>query len=227
MTNSIQQADQLGGKVVIGIGDLFMSPIHLFNYGIKALQNLPVEPEHFSNTTPELLEVAKKIITSFTQYHSRILKSTSTWSGEIRNTAENATKFVLSPISFCKIGKAIQTVIAEKTIGNIAQVLSFIAMQVFHILPYTIIAAFASGVIFLYYQAPVALITCFAGSLLLVQVYFIIRLVKEIEVTNKILETNLNSLQIFKSISNVGSGISTSCKKAIRWTASWIPISTN
>ncbi len=171
------------------------NPLHYFNLFIDMMRNLPVEErKHIVTEIPNPLDIAETAFVAISEYHMKIAKYGSEWSMEVKINSENLIKPLFYPIAFCFAGRAIGDFICQDLFGNLMRTTAFIAFQFFHVIPYALGAAAISGTLYLYQTAPVTLLTTISGNLLALQVYYIFRLVKEIEVTNQILDQRLDEI---------------------------------
>jgi membrane protein implicated in regulation of membrane protease activity len=155
-------------------------------WGINFFKNLPIEErKEVDIYTPSPMEIAKSGIDLFADYHIRVLKTTSRWSEGVRNRVEWLLSKSLFPLSFCKIGKALQHSISYDLIGSVAQIVAFCALHVFHLVPYVVISTLIVGSVTMYYTDPYTLTSILAGAMLLTNLWFIYRLVKTVESTHK------------------------------------------
>lgn len=142
----------------------------------------------YHNDTPSMLQLA---IYPFANWHKNVLINSNHYAGKVEWAVEKVIKWSLFPLTFSQIGVSIQTLIAEKIIGRLVFVVTYCALQIFHIIPYITSSALITGTLFLYHTAPVALITMLAGSILILNLYFLYRANRGIDDTNQTLTREL------------------------------------
>lgn len=198
-----------------------LNPLHYFDLLIDTMRNLPVEErKHINTTVPDPLDFVQIALKAIRDYHIRTLKFGSEASDDLKIACAEYLK-PLFPSSCCFIinGDSIRVGL----FGNSVKVIAFIAIQIFHAIPYILSAALITGTVFLYQTAPITLGAGVAGSLLAIQVYYIFRLVKEIEVTNQILDQRLDEISrrfdVVLLIKNTGNSTWDMTKRVLRTVA--------
>ena len=209
--------DQEFAEIATGVGNIVTFPFQKIAEVINQLQQLPVEEKkRYETGLPTLADIAK----AFTTYHKQIFRSSSQWSEEVKNATERFTRFILYPLSIFHIGESFRTTISQKIVGNIAKAISFVVFQAFHLIPWLLLVSAFEGIHFLYIIAPVQLLTALAGTSL----FLFYRLVKEIEISNKILEEKLdqvnNGVAWLKATAH---SVKSAAMGSLRWCASWVP----
>ncbi|MDN3506344.1 MAG: hypothetical protein P0S96_03845 [Simkaniaceae bacterium] len=180
--------DESVGEIVHDLGSIFTLPFEVAGRVIDRLQELPtVDKRTYRNDLPQLVEIAQRVFNAVRHYHQSILAGSSKWSDDIKFATEACIKIVLHPLSFTVAGNAIRNLIAKDILGNIMKAVSFIFFQIFHLVPYFIMVTGFKMINMVYVRYPVALLTGIMGSMLFLQLYFLYRLGKEVEITNKIM----------------------------------------
>lgn len=194
---------------------------------INFFKNLPIEDRKEIDThIPSPMEIAKSGIDLFVDYHGRVLKTTSHWSEEVRNGVDWLSSKILFPLSFCKIGKALQHSISYDLLGSVAQTVAFCALQVFHLIPYVVITTLIAGSVTMYHTDPYTLTAILAGGMLSTNLWFIYRLVKTVESTQKTFEQKadefIRNWNIVELVKNTGRSTASIIARGFIWTASSI-----
>lgn len=180
--------DQTIGEVVTDLGGIFTLPFEIAGRVIDNLKHLPTEDKRtYHNDLPQLVEIAQRVWSAFRIYHQNVLASSSKWSDDIKFATESCVKVILYPLSLTVAGDAIRKLIANDILGNIMKAVSFVFFQVFHLVPYFLMVTGFKMINMVYIRYPVALLTGIMGSMLFLQLYFLYRLGKEVEITNKIM----------------------------------------
>lgn len=163
------------------------------------LKNLKIEDrKELDSHIPTPSEIACSVINFFFDYHKRVIVKTE-------RLAELGAKFCvvklvkkgLFPLRCCKIGKALQHSIAHDILGNLAKVVVFCALQVFHFIPYKIIFNVITKTLLVYRTDPYTLTASLAGGMLLTNIWFIYRLIKTVESSQKKLEKEASKIKTF------------------------------
>lgn len=203
--------------ITTSLGNIISWPMQKMGEIIDTLQQLPIEEKsRFDTGLPTLADMVKAFVT----YHKQIFKSSSQWADEVKNATERFTRYILYPLSIFHIGESLRTTISQKIVGNLAKAVAFVAFQLFHLIPWLLIVSAFEGIHFLYIVAPVQLLTALAGTSL----FLFYRLVKEIEITNKILEADLDQAQnISLKFKSMGRAVKSAVLIPLRWCASWVP----
>lgn len=184
--------DETVGEVVTDIGGIFTLPFEIAGRVIDNLKHLPTEDNRtYHNDLPQLVEIAQRVWSAVRIYHQNILASSSKWSDDIKFATEACVKVILYPLSWTVAGDAIRELIAKDVLGNIMKAVSFVFFQVFHLVPYFLMVTGFKMINMVYIRYPVALLTSIMGSMLFLQLYFLYRLGKEVEVTNKIMASGV------------------------------------
>jgi len=178
--------DETVGEHITDIGSVFTQFLDVPGKIIDRFQDLPTEDNRtYHNDLPQLVEIAQRVWSAVRIYHQNILASSSKWSDDIKFATEACVKVILYPLSWTVAGDAIRELIAKDVLGNIMKAVSFIFFQVFHLVPYFMMVTGFKMINMVYVRYPVALLTSIMGSMLFLQLYFLYRLGKEVEVTNK------------------------------------------
>ena len=227
MSRQISELDHNGAQAILTVSEA-VSSYNPLNWVIEKLQNLPIEEKkELDDQIPSPFDWIKNGVAAFGQYHGRVLKKTSHWSHEVKKVVNWTSTQILYPLSFCKIGRAIQHSLSYDILGSIAQSIAFCALQIFHLIPYIIVGFLTAGTVSLYQTNPDALAAILLGGMLTTNLWFIYRLVKTVDTTNKIFEQKADefiaALNIFQFAKNtIWTGYDLG-KRVIRWTFSWVP----
>jgi len=227
MSSRISDLDHNGAQAIIATGQVFSSANPLM-WVIEKLQNLPVDEKvGIDETTPSPLDSIKDGVKVLGNYHTKMLRNTSHWSHGVRNAVCWTSTQILHPLSFCKIGRAIQHSVSYDILGSLAQSIAFCALQIFHLIPYIMVGVLAAGTVSLYQNNPSALAAILLGGMLTSNLWFLYRLVKTVENTNKVwakkaddLIAAINLVQFAKNTFWSGCDLAA---RGIRWGASWFP----
>lgn len=147
---------------------------------------LPQERKPHRKDLPTPFQVFVNTKDSFIVYHSKIYNHSLIWSLESKRGFERIFNFFLYPITFCQTGEAIRKGISEQLLGNIVKYISFIALQIFHALPYLLMIAAIEGVDLLYTASPVFLITSLVTTLLVTQLFLLYQLNQGVDYLNQL-----------------------------------------
>lgn len=188
LTERARGLDETGGSLVTDVTSPFTQFLELPGKFIDLFKDYPtVDRRTYRNDLPRPVEIAQRVFNAVRHYHQSILAASSVWSDDIKFSTETCVKVVLYPLSLTLTGKAISNLIAKDILGNIMKAVSFIFFQIFHLVPYFLMVTGFKMINMVYVRYPVALLTGIMGSMLFLQLYFLFRLGKEVEVSNKIL----------------------------------------
>ena len=234
-----QGLDQQAANAFTILGNVVSFPFQTMGFIVdKVDQLLPdvVEKRHYKTDVPALIDVARRVFYAFYDYHTKILKNTKEWSNDVERCTEKFVRKILFPFSICRFGRAIQTTIAKDVLGNIAKAISWVVLQLFHLTPYFLMISSSTGISYILNIAiPLPFLAASAVTILSLQAYFIYSLVKEIELSNKILEEKLDqvtnfvgvakqNIKVMKGIVNVNlQRLKNAGLRAWRWGVSHIP----
>lgn len=226
-TGKISEFDHNGAQVILK-GSGAIAEHNPINWVIEKLKHLPVdEQQQDSPRIPTPKDIIMSAGKAFTLYHGKVLRDTSHWSLSVKNGVAWTSNQILHPLSFCKIGIAIQHAISHDILGSVAQSIAFCALQILHLLPYVFMGAFTAGVLTLYHSDPLTLTVILAGGMLTTQLWFIFRLVKTVEATKKILEVKADAaiaaIDLVQIAQNTGRSLLGHGVRGFRWCASWLP----
>lgn len=196
-----------GADIITGAGHVINLPFQGFFWVVDKIRDLPLERRRYSSDVPTLVSMAERIFNAFVVYHKDMLAKTTNWSDDVKEATQRIAKIPFYPLTFCRIGIAFRDAFCEKALGNVAKAISFVFLQIAHAMPYLFIGAIFTAVNLAYRTSPVLLLTTMAGSFLMIQIYLIYRLVKEIELSNKILDEKLDQVNnIYAIIKKTGRG---------------------
>jgi hypothetical protein len=182
--------DQTLGEHVSGLGN-FLDYVWFPSLIIDQFQHLPNNRRVYRNDLPRLVDVAQRVFGAFQDYHITILAETSKRSNDVKKATERCVSVLLYPLSITAAGDAVRSLIAKDVLGNVMKAVSFVFFQVFHLVPYFLLVTGFKVINMVYIRYPVALLTGIMGSMLFLQLYFLYRLGKEVEITNKIMADGL------------------------------------
>lgn len=190
------------------------APFTALSWVIDRLKHLDERPvEATPDGRIDLRGLSSKFYSSVLLFHTRVLKYGSQWSELAENGVNYLLSKSLSPLCFCRVGRSIQTNIS-KGLANLTRVVTFSAIQVFHIAPYLFAAGLLGGSILLFYSSPAALITCFVGTILLIQVLLIYQLIETVRWTNY--HGQLISQRIVSLFGPIVNGVTYACNHPLR-----------
>lgn len=219
ITSISESISETGAHFITEFGNVITFPFQALDWLINKVKEVPDVQRHRIDV-PTIIDIAYRIYSAFALYHRRILIHSSHWSDDVKKASTICTKTFFYPISFCRIGQAIQDTICEKILGNIAKAVSFIAFQVFHSIPYLLISCVVASATLLYNVTPIVPLTILNATI----VYFLYRLVKEIELSNQILEEKLdqvnNGVVILKQTAKA---VFQLMIQTLEWSISWVP----
>lgn len=208
-------------KAIGNFLELTISPVTFglekMDSGITWLQDISLVDDKYKNEVPTLLDLAQKGLMVFRNYHVRIVKYTSEWSENMKNLITKPISWCFAPITFSHIGKVIRDTICEKILGSIIKTIAFVALQVLHLFPYVVLSSGATEIYLLYQVAPKALVSGMQLAFEALLVYFIYRIAKEIEVSNKILNDNLTLSTLRTKLSTTLYYVGNTLKRPINW----------
>lgn len=208
-------------KAIGNLLELTISPVTFglekMDSGINWLQSISLVDDKYKNEVPTLFDMAQNALNIFRNYHLRIVKSTSEWSENAKYLVAKPISWCFAPIAFSHIGKVIRDTICEKVIGNVIKAITFVAMQILHLFPYAVLSSGATEIYLLYQVAPKAFISVMQLTFEGLLVYFIYRIAKEIEVSNKILNDNLTLSTLRTKFSMMINKVGNTIKRPINW----------
>jgi hypothetical protein len=191
----LEHADDVASTVAGPAMDLLASGADIAPRVIKALKPPKHVYREFTNETPTLLQLAYRVVEFFFKWHTNVIRNSQSYAEGAKEIIATIIKWPLIPLTCTNVGTKLQNLIAEKLIGNAVYVATFVALQIFHVVPYITISALLSGAYFLYLTSPVALITLIASSILLSQVYGIFYAAGEVKAVGDTIEETKDDLR--------------------------------
>lgn len=187
--------DEFGRNVV----DAGAAPFTMARDGVKefAKAMTPGEYVHheFDNETPPISKLAYRVLEFYLNFHSNVLRNSLNYAEQVERLVEKVVKWPLTPLTYFETGTAIQKFICETIIGTTVFVIIYVALQVFHIIPYITSGVVLTGTYLFYQTAPVAMITLIAASILLLNVYFLWYVAGEVRAGNNTLKEGFKEAQ--------------------------------
>lgn len=192
--------------------DTVAVPFNLFRDGIKQSIDAitPGEYVHkeFGNETPPISKLAYRVLGFYINWHSNVLINSRQYALGVERLVEKVVKWPFTPITYFDTVASIQKFICETIIGTTVFVIIYLALQIFHVVPYITSVVVITGTYFFYQTAPIALITLLAATSLGLIIYFLyyvageVRSVgKKIDAANTTLDVRLSeALQTIKEI---------------------------
>ncbi|NGX39096.1 MAG: hypothetical protein KR126chlam1_00416 [Chlamydiae bacterium] len=171
-----------------------VNPLTSTSKEISRLGSLPIEKRDDPDDSLNPREMLSRIVSGLYYNHTLFIKKSSEWSGHIEKGTEVAIKWVLTPVTFCHLGETLQKHISQK-LANLIRLVTFLALQILHILPYLLGSGLFSTMSYLFYTSPEALIAFIAGSILIIQTLLIYKLIEGVRRTNINIETSNEILE--------------------------------
>lgn len=190
----LEHADDVATTVGGPVMDLVGAGADLAPRMIQAVSLPRHVHREFINETPTIFQLAYSVVIFFYNWHTNVIRNSQSYAEGLKQIVATIIKFPLIPLTCTNIGTKLQILIAEKLIGNAVYVATFVALQIFHVVPYITISALLSGAYFLYLTSPVALITLIASSILLSQVYGIFYAAGEVKAVGDTIEETKEDL---------------------------------
>ena len=122
MTSPINELDHNGAQVILA-GSKFISTANPLSWVIEQLKHLPIDEEkEIDEGIPSPIVWFKNGGQAFWKYHVQLLVNSRLCSEEARKIVNWTSTKILHPLSFCKIGQAIQHSLSYDILGGLARV---------------------------------------------------------------------------------------------------------
>lgn len=179
--------------------NILTAPLDLARWAIHKFQNLNVEADkNIPQNTLALKDIVRRAIDTIKVFHKTTLKTAAEESGKLEKITRDFLTKTLHFLDIGELGEVLQDKMAEKTSYAVG-IVSFIAYQVFHALPYLLAAALVAGTILLFQSSPVLLFAILAGGILMIQVFLAYHLVLGVQKANDLLVQSLTPFQQLKN----------------------------